>query len=42
MMCYLSALDIHGASVEVVHADVAFRADGVGHWAGVLWELTTS
>ena len=41
-MCYLSALDIHGACVEVVHANVALGADGVGHWSGVLRELTAS
>ena len=41
-MCYLSALNVHGAGVEVVHADVALGADGVGHWSGVLWELTAS
>lgn len=37
---HLSSLLIHGHSVEVVHLDVAVRADGVSHGAGILTELT--
>ena len=39
---YLSALHINGSGVEVIHADVALRADGVGHGSRVLSELTAS
>ena len=39
---YLSALHVHGSGVEVVHADVALRADGVSHGSRVFSKLTAS